>query len=92
MLLLAVIARMAAGRRIVVGLFVLLLLVAVAAQVWLGSLLLFDTPSGSVWNFNSTAAPSTQPTQADEEPTTAPATTTTTTTTISANAPAEVPG
>jgi uncharacterized membrane protein len=74
LLLLSVIARMTAGRRFVVLLFTMLLVVAVVAQVWFGSLLMFDTPSGPLGSFNQpsrtgTTAPSTAP-----APATAPTT------------------
>jgi hypothetical protein len=52
----------------------LLLVVAVAAQVWLGVLLMLDTPRGSLMRFNAaneSAPPSTSPSTA---PATAPAT------------------
>ena len=88
MLLLALVARVAAGRKIVVAIFVFLFLGSVAAQMWLGSLLMFDTPGGSVMSFNSSEAPAEPPTSAPTgpidapvgTPTTGPATTTTTTT------------
>ena len=51
MLLLALIGR-AAGKRIVVGLFSLLLLLVILAQGWLGVLLLLDTASGPLQRYN----------------------------------------
>jgi hypothetical protein len=52
-LLLALLARIARKSRFTIGLFSLLLVAAVAAQVWLGILLLFDrakvTPDGGPW-------------------------------------------
>jgi uncharacterized membrane protein len=74
MLLLSVMARMAAARRFLLALFVLVFLGVVGAQVWLGSLLMFDTPSGSVWKFNSSGAPATQSTPPQEPSTTSPST------------------
>ena len=61
------IARVTAGRRFVVLLFTMLLVIAVVAQVWFGSLLMFDTPSGPLGSFNepqkgTTTQPSTLPT------------------------------
>jgi hypothetical protein len=87
MLLLAMLARMAAARRFILALFVLLLLAAVGAQVWLGSLLMFDTPAGSVMKFNGGAnvvEPSTRST-------TSPATTRATAP-VASSAPAHGPG
>ena len=78
LLLLSVIARVTAGRRFVVLLFTMLLIVAVAAQVWFGSLLMFDTPAGPLGSFNETAsAMRTNATASPSPATTAPATTTT---------------
>lgn len=55
MLLLGLVSR-AAGRRVVIGFFGILLLAAVAAQAWVGSLLLMDTANGPVYQFNSSIA------------------------------------
>jgi len=78
LLLLSVIARVTAGRRFVVLLFTMLLIVAVAAQVWFGSLLMFDTPAGPLGSFNETASAMSTKTPASPTPAaTAPATTTT---------------
>jgi hypothetical protein len=79
LLLLSVIARITAGRRFVVLLFTMLLVVAVVAQVWFGSLLMFDTPSGPIGSFNGSAeAMSTTAATPTTQPATAPAATTTT--------------
>jgi hypothetical protein len=51
-LLLALITRVSRRARGVTVFFVLLLLLAVAAQVWLGILLLFDSDRGPVMRFN----------------------------------------
>jgi hypothetical protein len=69
LLLLSVIARVTAGRRFVVLLFTMLLIVAVAAQTWFGSLLMFDSPSGTLGSFNAPAGAA-----VDESPTTGPTT------------------
>jgi uncharacterized membrane protein len=76
MLILAVVSRMRSGRRFIFSLFTLLLLLAVASQVWLGSLLLFDTNQGPVLEFNSGSAAITpsSPTSTEPSSTTAPAT------------------
>jgi uncharacterized membrane protein len=63
-LVLAGLARFATRRRFLLSLFTLILLVAVAAQIWFGVLLLYDTPAGSIMKFRTTegAAPAaTQP-------------------------------
>jgi len=52
-LLLALIARVAPRKRGLIFLVALLLIAAVAAQVWLGILLMWDTPEGVVTKFNS---------------------------------------
>jgi uncharacterized membrane protein len=51
-LLLAIFARWAPRRRGVLLFFAFLLILAVAAQVWLGVLLMWDTPVGKVFEFN----------------------------------------
>jgi len=56
-LLLALSTRFAPHNRVLVGCFSLLLVTALAAQVWLGVLLLFDTSEGALNHFN---APTTQ--------------------------------
>ena len=93
-LVLAVLGRAAAIRRMILGLFTLLLVMAVAAQIWLGSLLMFDTPTGKITRFNGgrtaqgtiTLAPSALPDETVPDAD-APATATTPTT-ASATAPA----
>ena len=74
LLLLSVVARVTAGRRFVVLLFTMLLIVTLAAQVWFGSLLMFDTPSGGLGSFNVPADVSSETTPAGEpEPPATPA-------------------
>jgi hypothetical protein len=51
-LLLALISRVSRRGRGITVFFALLLLIAVAVQVWLGILLLFDSDNGSVMKFN----------------------------------------
>jgi uncharacterized membrane protein len=63
MILMALIARMASGRRFVISLFSVLLVLAVIAQLWFGGLLLFDTNTGNAWQLNSSGA-TTQPASA----------------------------
>jgi len=69
MIVLAVISKMRAGRRFLMFIFTLALLFAVVAQIWFGSLLMFDTPGGSLGRFNGGAAGESSPA------TTGPATT-----------------
>ena len=79
LLLLSFIARVTAGRRFVVLLFTMLLIVALTAQVWFGSLLMFDTPSGPIGSFNGSPAALSgtttagEPESAGTAPATAPA-------------------
>jgi uncharacterized membrane protein len=75
LLLLSLVARVTAGRRFVVLLFTMLLIVTLTAQVWFGSLLMFDTPSGTLGSFNVPAGTSSG--GAGETPTTAPSSSTT---------------
>jgi uncharacterized membrane protein len=79
LLLLSAIARITAGRRFVVLLFTMLLVVAVVAQVWFGSLLMFDTPAGPIGSFNGTAEAMTDHSTPTTAPATVPAAATTTT-------------
>jgi hypothetical protein len=51
-LILAALARWAPQQKGLLTIFVILLLAAVAVQVWLGILLLYDTPQGSLMRFN----------------------------------------
>ncbi len=51
-LILALIARFARRSKFLLGLFSLLLIASLGAQAWLGVLLMFDTPNGSVFRFN----------------------------------------
>jgi uncharacterized membrane protein len=78
LLLLSLIARITAGRRFVVLLFTMLLIVAVMAQVWFGSLLMFDTPEGPIGSFNGSAQAMSTGTTPSTAATTAPTATTTT--------------
>jgi hypothetical protein len=50
---LAILARFAPRRRWLISIFTLLLALAVAAQVWLGILLLLDKSTGLINHFNS---------------------------------------
>jgi hypothetical protein len=52
-LLVSLIARITRRGKIITLCFVLLLVLAAAAQVWLGILLLFDSSYGPVTGFNS---------------------------------------
>ena len=51
-LILALVARFARRSKFLLGFFSLVLLLAVALQVWLGVLLMFDTPNGELHRFN----------------------------------------
>ena len=76
-LLLALITRVSRRPKVLLSLLSLVLLAAVALQVWLGVLLMFDTPDGPVARFNSGANSSTSPASPSSPatlPTTAPAT------------------
>jgi uncharacterized membrane protein len=53
MLILALVTRFAPHNRVLVGCFSLLLVTALAVQVWLGILLLFDTNEGPINHFNA---------------------------------------
>ena len=73
-LLLAIVTRVSRRPKVSVTLLALVLLAAVAAQVWLGVLLMLDTPAGPINRFNSadgTGGPASAPA---EPPATAPAT------------------
>ena len=73
LLLLAIVARFAAGRRFVLSMLALLLIAAVGAQVWFGSLLLFDSTTGPLGSFNAGAATEmTTEEEKTEQPSTAP--------------------
>lgn len=58
MLLLAIASRLRGGRRFVVSLLGMGLVVAVGAQIWFGSLMMFDSTSGPLGSFNGAAADS----------------------------------
>jgi cytoskeletal protein RodZ len=51
-LILSLVARFARGARMLLGIFALLLLLSVAAQIWLGALLMLDSPIGTITRFN----------------------------------------
>ena len=63
MILMALVARLAAGRRFVISLFSVLLVLCVTAQLWFGGLLLLDTAVGNPLQLNpgETSSPTTQP-------------------------------
>jgi uncharacterized membrane protein len=62
LLSLALVSRLAVGRRIVLALFSTLLMAFFAAQLWFGSLLMFDSYQGKLERFNGTGAePATMP-------------------------------
>ena len=72
-LLLAAITRVSRRPKALLTLLSLVLLAAVALQVWLGVLLMFDTPTGALTHFNrsgdaSTTAPTTAPATVPVEP------------------------
>jgi hypothetical protein len=52
LLILAALARWAPRQKWVLVFFALLLVIAVAVQVWMGILLLYDTPQGPLVHFN----------------------------------------
>jgi uncharacterized membrane protein len=75
MILMSLVARLAAGRKFVMTLCSVLLVVAVMAQLWFGGLLLLDTAVGNPLQLNpGEAASTTQPTT-PTPPTSAPTTT-----------------
>lgn len=69
-LLLAVVTRVSRRPKVMLTLLALLLLLAVGTQVWLGVLLMLDTPKGSIYQFNAAGGPDVPSTV----PATAPAT------------------
>lgn len=60
-LCLAVAARWAKQNRMVLGILAALLLIALGIQLWMGILMLYDTPQGPLTRFNPAPAPTTQP-------------------------------
>lgn len=60
-LLLAGVTRVSRRPKGTVTILALVLLAAVAVQVWLGLLLMLDTPAGPLMRFNSAGAPTSQP-------------------------------
>jgi uncharacterized membrane protein len=57
-LILAIAARLAARRRILIGIMGLILIAVVAGQIWLGILMMYDTDSGPLTHFNPATPPS----------------------------------
>jgi uncharacterized membrane protein len=68
----ALVSRLAVGRRLVLTLFSMLLIAFLAAQLWFGSLLLFDSPLGKLERFNGTAAAAAPAPAPGAAPTTTP--------------------
>ncbi len=88
LLVMAVVSRFLAGRRVVISFFALLLIAVVTAQIWFGSLLMFDLAEGSLRSFTRSAAAMEKAAEKrtpDPDATTAPASAPATTST----APAE---
>lgn len=56
-LILALVARFARRSKALLWIFGLLLIIALGVQVWLGVLLLFDTPTGDIYQFNQPGEP-----------------------------------
>ena len=77
LLVLAIIARFSLGRRLIISIFALLLLAAVVAQIWFGSLLMFDSNMGPLGRFNGTESPEADASDAGPLIIEPPATTTT---------------
>ena len=69
LLVLAIVSRMPVGRRFLVLIFSLALLAAAVGQIWLGSLLMFDSNSGPLGEFNKSETPTTEPAPATTGPT-----------------------
>jgi hypothetical protein len=67
-LLLAIVMRVSRKPKFMLGVLGLLFVMAVALQVWLGVLLMLDTPQGSILRFNGTGGPSTSPTTEPADP------------------------
>src|SRR5439155_19311460 len=76
LLMLALVSRLSVGRRIIVAMFSMLLIVFVAAQLWFGSLLMFDSNIGGLGRFNGAGgeAPATMPSTSPAAPSTVPGT------------------
>jgi uncharacterized membrane protein len=60
-LLLALVTRVSRRPKVTLTLLGLLLVLAVALQVWLGVLLMLDTPNGSIYRFNDPTSATTSP-------------------------------
>jgi len=71
-LLLAGVGRWTARRRGIVSILALLLVLVVAAQIWMGILLLYDGHQGPLARFNKSSAGAAAPTTPSTAPTTAP--------------------
>jgi hypothetical protein len=72
LLMLALVSRLAVGRRVVITAFSMLLIAFLALQLWFGSLLMFDSYAGKLERFNG-SGPTTLPASASEPaPSTAP--------------------
>ena len=56
-LILALVTRWTPRNRIIVGALAILLGVAIAGQLWLGVLLMYDTPDGPLTHFNRAESP-----------------------------------
>ena len=67
-LLLAVITRVSRRPKALLTLLSLVLVAAVALQVWLGVLLMFDTPDGTIRNFNTAGGAGTPPATSPSTP------------------------
>ncbi|HYO08423.1 MAG TPA: DUF2231 domain-containing protein [Tepidisphaeraceae bacterium] len=90
LLVMAAAARMAAVRRAMLAGLTLVLLLAIAAQVWLGALLMYDTPAGPLWELNGVGtAAATRPTINGASSPAAPTTTPTSTPSLAPATPAE---
>jgi uncharacterized membrane protein len=73
-LLLAIVTRVSRRPKVSVTLLALVLLAAVAAQVWLGTLLMLDTEGGSITRFNPADGGGNPASAPAAPPATAPAT------------------
>ena len=93
LLMLALVSRLAVGRRIVLALFSTLLLAFFAAQLWFGSLLMFDSYQGKLERFNGTGGtePATMPSVPEMPGAAPPSTTSPTSAPAAATAPVALP-
>ena len=67
-LFLALVMRVSRKPKFMLTVLGLLMVLAVALQVWLGILLMLDTPDGSIMRFNGTATAATSPTTEPADP------------------------